>query len=124
MGLEFEAVEARWIVAGRDHHAANGALGSHGKGDGGRGGGFTGEDDLEAVAGQNLGGAQAEFIGGEAAVEADDRFAGGAFRGFEDQKSAAAWATRSTLAKVKSSAITARQPSVPNFMGALDVLDT
>ena len=28
----------------------------------------------------------------------------------------AAWATRSTLAKVKSSAITARQPSVPNLI--------
>src|SRR5450631_957517 len=32
------------------------------------------------------------------------------------QKSAAACATRATLAKVKSSAMTARQPSVPNLI--------
>src|SRR5271156_4134520 len=33
------------------------------------------------------------------------------------QKSTVACATRATFAKVKSSAMTARQPSVPNLMG-------
>ena len=33
-------------------------------------------------------------------------------------KSAAAWATRATLAKLKSSAMTARQPPVPNLIVA------
>src|SRR5208283_3267369 len=32
------------------------------------------------------------------------------------QRSAVAWAARATLAKVKSSAMTARNPSVPNLM--------
>src|ERR1700679_1722262 len=36
----------------------------------------------------------------------------------ECQKSAVACATRATFAKVKSSAMTARQPSVPNLIAA------
>jgi hypothetical protein len=39
--------------------------------------------------------------------------------GLAFQKSAVAWATRSTLAKVKSSAMTALQPSVPNLIEAI-----
>src|SRR6185369_11767964 len=40
--------------------------------------------------------------------------------GFALQKSAVACETRSTLAKVKSSAITALQPSVPNLICAIN----
>ena len=72
--LEFEAVENRRIVAGGDHHAADGVQMFDGKGNRRRRRRLRREDDLKTVAGQNLGGDLREAVGEKAAVIADDDF--------------------------------------------------
>ena len=56
MGLEFEAVENRRIVAGGDHHPADGAKIFHGERNGRRWRRLRGENDFETISGKNFGG--------------------------------------------------------------------
>ena len=71
-GLEFEAVVARCVVAGGDHHPSGSLFVDDGVGDGrGRGVG-AGEVGDDAVAGQDAGHLGRVAVGEEAGVETDD----------------------------------------------------
>ena len=72
--FEFEAVENRRIVAGGNHHAADGVLGLDGKGNRRRRRRLRREHDLKTVAGQNFGGGLRKAVGKKPAVKADDDF--------------------------------------------------
>ena len=74
MRLELEAVKDRRIVAGGNHHAANGAPVFHGKRYRRRRGRVGGQNDLEVVARENLSGPSAELVGEKPSVIADDDF--------------------------------------------------
>src|SRR6185369_10946611 len=52
--LELEAIEARWIVAGGDHHTADSVQMFDGKGNGRRRRRLGRKDDLKAVPGENF----------------------------------------------------------------------
>ena len=74
MRLELEAIEAGRIVAGGDHHAADGAEIFHGEGNARRRRRFRREDDLEIVSGKNFGGNLRKTVGEKTAVVADNDF--------------------------------------------------
>ena len=122
--LELEAVENRRIVAGGNHHAADGAQIFDGERNRRRRRRFGRKDDLKMISGENFGRELCKSVGEKPAVIADDdfsllqRLSDFRLSDFRFQKSAAACATRATLANVKSSAMTARQPSVPNLICA------
>ena len=122
--LEFEAVENRRIVAGGNHHAADGAQMFDGEGNRRRRRRFRREDDLKIVAGQNFGGDLREAVGEKPAVIADDgfQFTSKDFRlrtsDFRLPIVRRRLRDARDIGKVKSSAMTARQPSVPNLICA------
>ena len=70
--FEFEAVKDGGIVTGGNHHAADGALVFHRKGDRGCGCRHGRQHHLEIICGKHLRGAPAELIREKAAVIADD----------------------------------------------------
>ena len=117
MGLQFVAVENGRIMAGRNHHAAGGLPLFDSEGNRRRWGGAVGKNHRKTVAGKNLRDAPAKLIGKKAAVIADnDCFWQRRAPAGRSKNRRVAWAARSRFWKVKSSAITARQPSVPNLM--------
>ncbi len=72
--LELEAVENRRIVAGGDHHAADGVQMLDGKGNRRRRRRLRREDDLKIVSGKNFRRDLRETVGKKPAVVADDDF--------------------------------------------------
>ena len=116
MRLDLKPVEDGRIMAGGDHDAARRLLSLDSKGNRRSRRGTTAQHHLEPVSRQNFRHPPPKLIGQKPAVVADDDLFSVPGTGEPFQKSAAAWLTRSTLWKVKSSAITARQPSVPNLM--------
>ena len=78
MRLEFESVEARRIMAGGDHDAADGVLGLDGERHRRCRSRFRRQHHPEAVAGQNLGRRLGEPIREKAAVVAHNNLVGGA----------------------------------------------
>ncbi len=67
-----KAVPDARIVAGGDDDGAAGLFRQDAVADDGRGGGFRGKIDLDAVAGNYLGGGGGEVLGGKAGIIADD----------------------------------------------------
>src|SRR6185436_13734167 len=74
MGLQLEAIEDRWIVAGRDHHATNGLLRLDRKRNGRRWRRRGRENDLKAVLRHYGGGRFSESVREKAAVVANNNF--------------------------------------------------
>jgi hypothetical protein len=62
MGFQFVAVENRRIVAGGDHHAAEGAEIFHGEGNARRRRRLRRKDDFKIISGKNFGGDLRKFF--------------------------------------------------------------
>ena len=72
MRLELEAVESGRVVAGGNHHAADGALVLDRKGNRGRRRGLWRQHDLEAIAGEYFRGTLGKLVREKPPVIADD----------------------------------------------------
>ena len=116
--LELDAIVAGRVVAGGDHDAAVGCVVDDGVADQRCGGVRLRQQDIDAIGGENLGNGDGIAVAEETGVEADDDSGGSVgvtrLRSAPSVSSLMACATCRTLSKVKSSLMTARQPSVPN----------
>ena len=72
MRLELETVKRGRIVAGGNHHSAQGLLLLHPVGDGWRGRGTGGQDHLKSIGGEDFRGALRKLIREESTVVSDD----------------------------------------------------
>src|SRR5690242_9339138 len=70
-GLQFEAVERGRIMAGSDHHAADGLLRFNGERNRRSWRGSRSEDHFEMICGKHVGGSLSKLVGEETAVVAD-----------------------------------------------------
>ena len=114
-GVEnFDSVVLRRIVGGGEVDGAVGLLANHGVGNRRSGCGFGDDQRSDAVGGENLRCHGAESFAQKARVAADDDAGAGWF--LRSHVAGDAVTARRTLAKVNSSAMTARHPEVPNLI--------
>ena len=103
-------------MAGRDHHSTNSVLLFHRQRYRRSWRRLRRQNNLITVSRKNLPLSVAQIVRQKPPVITNDHLGFRSATGCASQASAVAWATRSRFRNVKSSAMTARQPSVPNLM--------